>query len=126
MPASCFVIRDREERRISSDHLVVGDLVNLRVGQYVPADIRLLQSNGLKIEASAISGRRISRPLRRRFFSAVRGTNPGETIPIDYTHEEAAPHVSLFDAHNIAFKGSYCVEGDAIGVVIKTGGFTVW
>lgn len=70
----------------------------------MPADIRILQANGFKIEASAITG---------------------EPAPREYTHEVAASHVSLFDARNVAFKGSYCTEGDAIGLVIRTGQYTV-
>jgi hypothetical protein len=33
--------------------------------------------------------------------------------------------VSLFCAQNVAFRGSFCTEGDAIGVVIRIGKFTV-
>lgn len=49
----------------------------------------------------------------------------GESQPADYTHEVAAKHISLLDARNVAFRGSYCIEGDAIGVVIRTGTYTV-
>ncbi|KAI1731463.1 e1-E2 ATPase domain-containing protein [Ditylenchus destructor] len=104
MPQNCYVIRDGEEKQIPSDELVVGDLVWIKSGQHVPADIRILQANGIKIEASAITG---------------------EPQPADYTHEEAAQHISLFSARNVAFKGSYCMEGDAIGVVIRTGYYTM-
>uniref|UniRef100_A0AC34GR78 Cation-transporting P-type ATPase C-terminal domain-containing protein n=2 Tax=Panagrolaimus sp. ES5 TaxID=591445 RepID=A0AC34GR78_9BILA len=45
--------------------------------------------------------------------------------PICYTSEPSANHISVFDAHNVAFKGSYCVEGDGFGVVIRTGHYTV-
>lgn len=49
----------------------------------------------------------------------------GETEPVSYTHEAAAPHVNMFAAKNIALKGSFCVEGDGIGVTIRTGKYTV-
>ena len=49
----------------------------------------------------------------------------GEPEPIDYTNEVAASHVSLFDARNVAFRGCFCTEGDAIGVVIRIGKYTV-
>ena len=103
-PQNCFVFRDCEERQVACEELVVGDLVNIRCGQRIPADIRIIQSNGLKIESSAITG---------------------DMKPNDYTDEPAAPHVSVFEARNVAFKGSYCVEGDGIGVVIRTGQYTV-
>ncbi|VDM24299.1 unnamed protein product [Toxocara canis] len=104
LPASCIVLRDCEERQIPPEQLVVGDLVMISAGARIPADLRILQSNGLKLETSAITG---------------------EGQPIDYTHEAAAPHISMFDARNLALKGSFCIEGDGIGVVIRTGKYTV-
>ncbi|KAE9552572.1 hypothetical protein FO519_004229 [Halicephalobus sp. NKZ332] len=104
LPQNCFVFRDCEERQVPCEELVVGDLVSIRCGQRVPADIRILKSNGLKLESSAITG---------------------DLKANDYTNEPAAPHVSVFEARNVAFKGSYCVEGDGTGVVIRTGQYTV-
>jgi sodium/potassium-transporting ATPase subunit alpha len=83
---------------------VVGDVAVLRAGQRVPADVRILRASGLKLESSDISG---------------------DHHPIDYTHEATAAYVSVLDARNVAFKGSYCTEGDAIAVVIRTGKYTM-
>lgn len=58
--------------------------------------MRLIYSNELKLETSALTG---------------------ESEPIEYTAEAAAIHISLFDAHNVAFNGSLCLDGEAIGVV---------
>uniref|UniRef100_A0A915CEZ2 Myosin tail domain-containing protein n=1 Tax=Parascaris univalens TaxID=6257 RepID=A0A915CEZ2_PARUN len=104
LPASCVVLRDCEERQIASEQLVVGDLVMISAGARIPADLRIIQSNGLKLETSAVTG---------------------EEQPTDYTHEAAASHISVFDARNVALKGSFCIEGDGIGVVIRTGKYTV-
>uniref|UniRef100_A0A914HDA1 Cation-transporting P-type ATPase N-terminal domain-containing protein n=1 Tax=Globodera rostochiensis TaxID=31243 RepID=A0A914HDA1_GLORO len=104
MPSNCSVIRDCEEKSLQADKLVVGDVIIIRSGQQVPADIRILQSNGVKIEASAITG---------------------EPQPVDYTHEPAAAHISLFDARNVALRGCYCTEGEAVGLVIRTGKYTM-
>ncbi|KAF7630783.1 Cation_ATPase_N domain-containing protein [Meloidogyne graminicola] len=104
MPHNCSVIRDCEEKQIPSDELVVGDIVIIRSGQQVPADIRILQSNGVKIESSAING---------------------EPQAVDYTNEPAAKHTALFDAKNVMLRGCYCTEGEAIGLVIRTGKYTM-
>uniref|UniRef100_A0A914KWV7 P-type ATPase n=1 Tax=Meloidogyne incognita TaxID=6306 RepID=A0A914KWV7_MELIC len=104
MPHNCSIIRDCEEKQIPSDELVVGDIVIIRSGQQVPADIRILQSNGVKIESSAING---------------------EPQAVDYTNEPAAKHVALFDARNVILRGCYCTEGEAIGLVIRTGKYTM-
>lgn len=56
LPTSCIVIRDCKKQQIPEEELVTGDLVLITAGAIVPADIRILQSNGLKIETSAITG----------------------------------------------------------------------
>ncbi|KAL3078162.1 hypothetical protein niasHS_012049 [Heterodera schachtii] len=93
-----------EEKSLQPDNLVVGDVIIIRSGQQVPADIRILQSTGVKIESSAITG---------------------EPQPVDYTHEPAAAHISLFDARNVALRGCYCTEGEAVGLVIRAGKYTM-
>uniref|UniRef100_A0A1I7XP17 Cation_ATPase_C domain-containing protein n=1 Tax=Heterorhabditis bacteriophora TaxID=37862 RepID=A0A1I7XP17_HETBA len=99
-----MVIRDCEEKEINSEDIVVGDLVIVRSGSRIPADLRILQANCLTIEVSEVTG---------------------QTNPVECTAEAAAAHVSVFDARNVAFKGSYCTEGDGLGIVIRTGKFTV-
>jgi sodium/potassium-transporting ATPase subunit alpha len=49
----------------------------------------------------------------------------GEAEPIDFIAEEAPSHKDVFDANNVAFNGSFCLDGDAIGVAIRTGTKTV-
>lgn len=43
----------------------------------------------------------------------------------DYIHEAVTTYPSVFDARNVAFKGSFCLEGDGIGIVVRTGKYTV-
>ena len=56
LPSKTVVIRDCEEREIDTEELVVGDLVFLKSGSHIPADLRILQTNGLSIESSSIRG----------------------------------------------------------------------
>ena len=65
----------------------------------------ILQSNGVKIESSAING---------------------EPQAVEYTNEPAAKHIPLFDARNVILRGCYCTEGEAFGLVIRTGKYTVF
>lgn len=104
LPSKAIVIRDCEEKEINIEDIVVGDLVIIRSGSRIPADIRILQTNCLMIAASEVTG---------------------QTAPVECTAEAAASYVSVFDSRNIAFKGSYCTEGDGLGIVIRTGKFTV-
>lgn len=75
-----------------------------RAGYKVPADMRILQSNSLMIGSSDVTGHR---------------------MPREYKVEPVPPNISVFDACNVAFMGSYCTEGEGIGIVIRTGKFTV-
>ncbi|KAK6728021.1 hypothetical protein RB195_005589 [Necator americanus] len=104
LPSKAIVIRDCEEKEVNIEDIVVGDLVVIRSGSRIPADIRILQTNCLTIEVSEVTG---------------------QTAPVECTTEAAASHVSVFDSRNVAFKGSYCTEGDGLGIVIRTGKFTV-
>uniref|UniRef100_A0AC34F4S3 Cation-transporting P-type ATPase N-terminal domain-containing protein n=1 Tax=Panagrolaimus sp. ES5 TaxID=591445 RepID=A0AC34F4S3_9BILA len=105
LPEKCDVIRDGKEEEVNTVDLVVGDLVKIKSGSTVPADIRILQCEQLKIEASSITG---------------------ESEPMDCTHEiPEKDDETAFDAHNIAFNGSMIVEGSGMGVVIRTGKETV-
>ncbi|VDK84178.1 unnamed protein product [Litomosoides sigmodontis] len=104
LPTSCIVIRDCKKQQIREEELVTGDLVIITAGAVIPADMRILQSNGLKIETSAVTG---------------------DKEVYDYIHEAVTTYPSVFDARNVAFKGSFCLEGDGIGIVVRTGKYTV-
>jgi sodium/potassium-transporting ATPase subunit alpha len=104
LPQECVVIRDGAETTLPAESLVVGDLVRIKSGIKLPADVRLLSCTQLKLESSSITG---------------------ESEPVDYQSEPVAETVPIFESHNVAFNGSYCVEGDGMGVVIRTGTDTV-
>ena len=53
LPPSCIVIRDGVEQSVPADTLVLGDLVHLKMGNRVPADIRLITSSDLKVRGGA-------------------------------------------------------------------------
>ena len=61
---TCKVIREGSITQIDSCDLVPGDIVFLETGCYVPADIRLIESNNLKVEESALT-RRNSRSRKK-------------------------------------------------------------
>ena len=50
------VIRDGKETVINAEELVVGDIIMLEAGDFVPADARLIKSVSLKSEESALTG----------------------------------------------------------------------
>ncbi|KAJ8939290.1 hypothetical protein NQ318_008280, partial [Aromia moschata] len=56
VPPKATVIRGGETVTIMSKDLVVGDLVELKFGDRIPADIRIIQSQGFKVDNSALTG----------------------------------------------------------------------
>lgn len=48
MPSRCIVVRDGIETQVDAAVLVPGDLVLLKLGDRVPADIRIISSSDLK------------------------------------------------------------------------------
>ncbi len=51
-----FVRRDGEEREILQEGLTVGDIVILKAGLKVPADVRITRANELKMNESSLTG----------------------------------------------------------------------
>ncbi len=97
----CTVIRNKRIIKIKSEELVVGDVVILEAGDIVPADLRLFESNSLKIEESALTGE--SLPVEKDALSILK--------------EDA----SLGDCINMAFMGSVVTYGRGKGVVVSVG-----
>lgn len=98
------VERDGEVREISADDVVPGDLVWLESGNRVPADIRLLMTQGLEVDESLLTGESL----------AVRKD----------AHWMGEPGTLLADRRNMAYAGSLVTRGRAKGVVVSTGAAT--
>uniref|UniRef100_A0A914WZQ4 Cation-transporting P-type ATPase N-terminal domain-containing protein n=1 Tax=Plectus sambesii TaxID=2011161 RepID=A0A914WZQ4_9BILA len=77
LPTSCEVIRGGKRKTIPAEDLVVGDLVYIRIGNKVAADVRILTCNGVRLEMSSITG---------------------ECEPIEFTDKPAGKHVSIFES----------------------------
>ncbi|MDD4184160.1 MAG: HAD-IC family P-type ATPase, partial [Candidatus Izemoplasmatales bacterium] len=95
------VIRDGIMVEIDSAELVPGDVVYLETGDYVAADMRLIESTNLKIDESALTGE----------SEAVE-----KDAQITYDKE-----VVLAERHNLAYMSTLVSYGKAFGVVTGTG-----
>ncbi|KAM9604689.1 potassium-transporting ATPase alpha chain 2-like [Trichechus inunguis] len=102
IPQQALVIRDAEKKTIPSEQLVVGDIVEIKGGDQIPADIRLLSSQGCKVDNSSLTGE--SEPQSRS---------------CDFTDDNP------LETKNIGFYSTTCLEGTATGMVINTGDRTV-
>lgn len=88
------------ERVLTAPELVAGDIVRLAPGDVVPADVRLIEADGLSVNETALAGRAtVSRKNAERIFDA----------------DCAA------QAENLVFAGSIVVKGTATGIVVAVG-----
>ncbi|KAJ3269383.1 hypothetical protein HDV01_001458 [Terramyces sp. JEL0728] len=98
-----LVIRDGIEQKIDSTKLVPGDLVQLSMGQRVPADIRLTEvSSDLLFDRSLLTGE----------SKLVNGA-------VDPTDENP------LESKNLALSSTFVVRGKAKGIVFQTGDETI-
>ncbi len=95
------VKRNNHIEKINSNELVPGDIVILDTGDYIPADLRLIESINLKIDESSLTGESIS-------------INKDSTKILDNNTE-------LADRINCAYMGTVVTYGRGIGVVYSTG-----
>ncbi|XP_026513790.1 sodium/potassium-transporting ATPase subunit alpha-2 [Terrapene carolina triunguis] len=102
VPQQALVIREGEKIQINAENVVVGDLVEVKGGDRVPADLRIISSHGCKVDNSSLTGE--SEP---------------QTRSPEFTHENP------LETRNICFFSTNCVEGTARGIVISTGDRTV-
>ncbi|CAL1279873.1 unnamed protein product [Larinioides sclopetarius] len=102
VPQYATIIREGQKHTLPAEDVVVGDLVEVKGGDRVPADIRVISAQGFKVDNSSLTGE--SEPQTRS--PEMTNENPLET-------------------RNIAFFSTNCVEGTGRGIVINTGDRTV-
>jgi P-type Mg2+ transporter len=100
-----LVWRDGAQSEIDVSELVRGDVVGLRVGAVVPADLRLIETNALECDEAVLTG---------ESMAAVKSTGP------------AAPSDSAVDLPPCAFMGTVVHQGSGRGVVVATGAATAF
>jgi magnesium-transporting ATPase (P-type) len=92
--------RDGAWSEIEADTLVPGDIVRLKSGDRVPADLRLVEVNNLRIEESALTG---------------------EPEPASKSTDTSPADAGVGDRHGMAYTGSLVAAGRGTGVVTGTG-----
>lgn len=102
VPDRANVIRDGEAKTILAKEIVVGDIIQVKGGDRIPCDMRIMEASGMKVDNSSLTGE--SEPQART--AEFTNDNPLET-------------------KNIAFFSTNCNEGSATGVCIKCGDDTV-
>lgn len=104
LPHMVTTIRDGHTQDMPVETLVPGDLILVEEGNLVPADCRLTESSGIRVNDATLSG---------------------ESAPHSRT-ETADNSPDLADARNVLFAGSSVTAGHGRALVFATGGHTVF
>ena len=95
------VIRDGKEQVIPARELVPGDIVILETGDYVSADLRIIEAVNLKSQESSLTGESV--PVEK------------ETAPIE------GSEIGIGDRVNMLFSSSLITYGRGKAIVVETG-----
>lgn len=103
IPQTCRALRNGSWTKINASLIVPGDIIELKAGERIPADMRIILSNEMKVDNSSLTGE--SDALLRS---------------VECTHPEHP-----LETMNLAFFGTLCKEGSGKGIVVMIGDDTV-
>lgn len=97
---SATALRDGRRTKVDSAKLVPGDIVLLEAGDKVPADLRVLEAQGLSAQEAILTG---------------------ESVPVEKSAEPVLAKTILGDRQSMLWSGTLVTRGTARGIVIATG-----
>lgn len=98
--STCKVKRDDQIIVINTKELVPGDIIYLESGETVPADIRILLGENLKVDESTLTG---------------------ESIPVQKSATTLKENLIIQEQKNMLFLGTSITNGKCTGIVVSTG-----
>merc|ERR1712115_506088 len=102
VPQYALVRRNGEKITVKAAELTLGDVVEVKFGDRVPADLRVVEARQFKVDNSSLTGE----------------SEPQTRTP-EFTHENP------LETKNLAFFSTNAVEGTAVGIVVNIGDQTV-
>jgi Ca2+-transporting ATPase len=97
--SSATMVRGGRERDVPVEDMVPGDIIILDGGRRVPADARIIESRGLAVDESSLTG---------------------EPVPVE-KNDRQLENVALAERSNMIYSGTLAVRGQARAVVVATG-----
>ncbi|CAH6718648.1 sodium transport ATPase 5 [[Candida] jaroonii] len=98
------VTRNGDDDTIPAEEVVPGDIVHIKVGDTVPADLRLIDTMNLETDEALLTG---------------------ESLPVNKNHEKVyddfGTPVPVGDRLNLAYSSSVVSKGRGTGIVVGTG-----
>ena len=101
-PADVDVLRDGNRVQLSPDDLLVGDIIFIKAGDFIAADIRAVETTYLKIDQSSLTGE-----------------------PDAIKKDPFKSHKNPLESKNMIFYGTKCTEGEGYGIVTMIGDGTI-
>lgn len=101
----CTVLREGKELEVTSDRIVVGDIVVFNAGNMIPADCLLIEANELHSNESSLTG---------------------ESYPVRKEVGAIAASAELAKRSNCLWEGASIVSGNGKAIVIQTGVNTIF
>ena len=98
---NCMVLRSGVRLELATEEIVPGDVLILKTGDLVAADVRLISCIGFSVDESALTGE--SEPVEKN------------------TKELSEPDATIGDQINMAFSGCLVTAGNAVGAITSTG-----
>lgn len=99
LPSEALVMRDGQLKKMPASELVSGDIVHIKIGNKVPADLRLISHSGdIRFDRAVLTGE----------SDEIEGA-------VDMTDD------NFLESRNIALMGTLVVNGSGVGVVVLTG-----
>ena len=98
--STCKVKRDDKIIVINTKELVPGDIIYLESGETIPADIRILSCESLKVDESALTG---------------------ESVPVQKSSDALKGNLIIQEQKNMLFLGTNITNGKCTGIVVSTG-----
>ncbi|CAH7688077.1 hypothetical protein PPACK8108_LOCUS22980 [Phakopsora pachyrhizi] len=103
MPPSCKVVRGGQIISIPAQELVKGDVVFIKMGDKVPADLVIFAATDVKVDNSSLTG---------------------ESEPQERSYLPDGDPVRAVEARNLLFNSTLVVSGEGFGIVVRTGDHT--
>ncbi|HER62945.1 MAG TPA: cation-transporting P-type ATPase, partial [Desulfobacteraceae bacterium] len=100
MTSEATILRDGVKVRLDARLVVPGDIIFLESGDKVPADMRILEEQGLQVDESALTG---------------------ESLPVEKMTQPLPVDTGLADRRNMAYASTLVTHGQARGIIAATG-----
>lgn len=97
---TAIVKRDGVYKNIPASQIVKGDLVKIKAGNQVPADLRLIRAQGISVNESALTG---------------------ESLPVNKTSEALRKGLPMAEKKNMLYMSTEVMKGSGEGIVTATG-----